>query len=48
LLLAAGAMLGWLAGAWFNLVAPAGQSEVAGQVQPAKEPDRGDQIRKGQ
>src|SRR5262245_22335230 len=42
-LLAAGALLGWLAGSGrLSLNSPAGPSAVAAQVQPAKEPARGD------
>jgi hypothetical protein len=42
-LLATGALLGWLAGSGrFSLGAPAGPSAAAAQVQPAKEPARGD------
>ena len=43
-LLAAGALVGWLAGAGrFRLDVPAGPGAVAAPVQPAKEPERGDQ-----
>jgi arylsulfatase len=43
-LVAAGALLGWLAGSGrFRLDPPAGPDAAAAPVQPAKEPERGDQ-----
>src|SRR5262249_14112865 len=43
-LLAAGALLGWLAGSGrFSLAVPADPGAVAAQVPPTKEPDRADQ-----